>query len=209
VSIRSSVLVLKFRLISLCPRQQWIRDSDTRFLWAGARNFDLRMAISSVQADITYSYQTLLPTAQTLSTSAGDLSSIPLLYDRDRLIVSAGELSITRDPRLYGTGSCNYYDQSCNANGGRYECLAAPWLCRGFPDGNKGAGNVSSCMRQCLQEKHEGHMSDKNACSSGNQISPGNNAGDHASCMMGCMQNPENPYNLSGPDLPDRNPSLY
>lgn len=110
---------------------------------------------------------------------------------------------------LYGTGSCNYYDQTCNANGGKYECLAAPWLCRGFPDGTSGVGNVSSCMRQCLQEKHQGGMPNENQCSEGNQIDTGQNAADHASCLMGCMRNPENPYNPSGPNLPDGNPSLY
>ncbi len=111
-----------------------------------------------------------------------------------------------RDPLgLYGTTECAYYDQTCQANGGRYECDAAPWLCNTFPKNNQG----SDCMRQCLQEKHKNGMSNPNQCSSENAVDVGNNAADHISCAAGCFQNPENPYNSDGPDLPDGSPGLY
>src|SRR5690606_10142457 len=110
---------------------------------------------------------------------------------------------------LYGTGDCGYCDQACNANGGRYECAVAPFLCPKFPSGETGKVNVSSCMRQCLQEGHRDRMPNQNQCSPNNNIGPGDNAVDHGSCAARCMMNPENPYNPSGPNLPDGNPQLY
>lgn len=110
---------------------------------------------------------------------------------------------------LYGTSDCGYYKQSCQANGGFYECNIAPRVCPAFPSGKSGVGNVSSCMRQCLQEKHQDNMQNKNQCSENNQIGNGKNVSDHASCAASCMRNPENPYNPAGPSLPDGSPSLY
>jgi hypothetical protein len=106
---------------------------------------------------------------------------------------------------LYGTSSCSYYDQTCQANGGNYECKIAPWLCPKFPQQNQ----WSRCMRQCLQDMHSANMPNKNACSSNNQINPVDNGTDHAICAAGCGLNPNNPFTPSGTDLPDGNPSLF
>jgi len=112
------------------------------------------------------------------------------------------------DPQLY-------YDETCNANGGDYECSVAPELCRRFPDDNSTEsysdpiGNWSECVRQCLQERHEAQMEDPAACNEDNQIDLGDNTTDHAKCFVGCAQNPENPYDSDGPPLPDATPSLY
>jgi hypothetical protein len=116
---------------------------------------------------------------------------------------------------LYGTNSCGYYDQTCSANGGTYECSVAPELCPAFPNDDTSqespdpVGNVSACMRQCLQERHQARMEEPSTCSEDNQIPFDENAGDHAACAIGCGRNPENPYDPTGPPLPDRDPSLY
>ena len=116
---------------------------------------------------------------------------------------------------LYGTQSCSYYDQACSANGGSYECRVAPELCPRFPvDDDPGGdsdpiGNWSDCMRQCLQDKHKDRMKSPDMCGADNNISPSENAADHASCAAGCLSNPENPFDPTGPDLPDNDPSLY
>jgi hypothetical protein len=112
---------------------------------------------------------------------------------------------ITRDPfGLYGTRDCSYYDQTCQANGGRYECKAAPWLCNKFPKED----DTSNCMRQCLQEKHKKRMQNPNQCHPDNAIDVGDNAADHITCAVGCFRNPENPYQNDGPNLPDGSPVL-
>jgi RHS repeat-associated protein len=111
---------------------------------------------------------------------------------------------------LYGTDGCAYYDDTCSANGGRYECKVAPFLCPKFPSSTMPVvGNISSCMRQCLEEKHQSNMPNPNQCSGNNQIGPGQNASDHAACLAGCLQNPENPNNPAGPNLPDGTPRLF
>ncbi len=120
------------------------------------------------------------------------------------------------DPKgLFGTKSCSYYDQACGANEGLYECNFAPSLCRAFPDNDDPTGdsdkigNWSECVRQCLQEKHKNRMPLPNQCSEENNIKPQDNFDDHRSCWKGCLLNPENPYNPSGPNLSDGSPRLY
>jgi hypothetical protein len=104
---------------------------------------------------------------------------------------------------LYGTKSCGYYTQACVANGGWYECKATR-ICSTFPSTNR-----FDCIRQCLQEKHRERMPNQNTCSVDNNISYTDNATDHAFCWSRCMVNPENPYDIFGPDLPDSDIRLY
>jgi hypothetical protein len=53
-------------------------------------------------------------------------------------------------------------------------------------------------------------MENPDSCDENDQIDPwGQNAEDHLACFSGCGKNPENPYDASGPELPDDNPSLY
>jgi RHS repeat-associated protein len=96
---------------------------------------------------------------------------------------------------LYGTSSCEYYKQACKATGREYECGAAQFFCPQFPSGDEGVGNWSSCVRQCLQELHKYRN-----C----EINPSDNARDHAYCFTSCADNPENPWDPSGPNLPDQ-----
>ncbi|RZF20637.1 hypothetical protein DAY19_11670 [Halobacteriovorax vibrionivorans] len=110
---------------------------------------------------------------------------------------------------FFGTSKCDYYDQACRANGGTYECKVAPFLCPKFPSGETGAGNVSSCMRQCLQEKHRDRMSNRYQCNPDNNISVTDNTGDHLSCAFSCIENSENPYDSDGMDLPDNDIDLF
>lgn len=119
---------------------------------------------------------------------------------------------------LHGTTSCVYYGQACEANRGSYECNVAPSLCPAFPnddDAENGAesddpiGNTSNCMRQCLQDRAKARMPAPNTCDPANNISPGDNAEDHAQCAVDCIQNPENPDDPVGPPLPDGAPTLW
>lgn len=124
-------------------------------------------------------------------------------------------LTFTDPKGLYGTKSCVYYQQACSANQGGYECQVGPVFCKLFPvdddpeGGSNKIGNVTECMRQCLQEKHKARMPYPNACSLENTIGTPANIADHTTCLMGCMRNSENPYNPSGPNLPDADPNLY
>jgi len=104
---------------------------------------------------------------------------------------------------LYGSGSCSYYKQACEINGGTYECKIASAACRSFP-----SQNTLDCIRQCLQEKHKARQPE-GQCSEEGQTGPGDFASEHQDCFSGCFQNPENPYDPQGPDLPDGNVSLY
>jgi len=113
------------------------------------------------------------------------------------------------DPRgLYGSNSCEYYEQACAANGGGYECRVAPIICPLFPnkEPDRDGGPIdqwSACMRQCLQEHHRDRMPDKDSCSDKNNIGVGDNAADHTSCAVACARNSGNPYDPNGPLLPD------
>jgi RHS repeat-associated protein len=116
---------------------------------------------------------------------------------------------------LYGTKSCGFYKQACQANGGRYFCNIAQQACAAFPFGDNPAGdrtrspgNVSNCIRQCLQEGILEQLSAPNACSEKNRIALAANVAEHASCISGCLEDPENPFNPGGPVLPDLNPIL-
>jgi RHS repeat-associated protein len=116
----------------------------------------------------------------------------------------------------FGTDSCDYYDQACEANAPpeAYECTLAPELCPRFPgdddpeDTSWSPGNVSNCIRQCLQERHKARMEDPLTCDPNNNIGDTGNIADHTLCIAGCSANPENPYNPFGQDLPDNTPSL-
>ena len=115
-----------------------------------------------------------------------------------------------KDPKgLYGTNDCTYYQQACDANGGAYECQIAKNVCPIFPDKGGPVGNWSACVRQCLQENHKATMPHPNQCSPDNNISPTDNATQHKECFRRCGENSQNPYDPSGPDLPDDSPRLY
>jgi RHS repeat-associated protein len=105
---------------------------------------------------------------------------------------------------LYGSQSCEYYPEACAANGGGYECIAGG-ICNVFPKDNA----VSDCIRQCLQERHRDRQPEPNSCSEKNNIGVGANISDHASCIAGCLQNSENPYDPTGPNLPDADIHLH
>jgi RHS repeat-associated protein len=146
--------------------------------------------------------------------TGGWLERDPILFKggQENLYVYVNNDPVNKiDPSgLYGTDGCAYYDDTCSANGGRYECKVAPFLCPKFPSSTMPVvGNISSCMRQCLEEKHQSNMPNPNQCSGNNQIGPGQNASDHAACLAGCLQNPENPNNPAGPNLPDGTPRLF
>ncbi|MBF6570955.1 MAG: RHS repeat-associated core domain-containing protein [Candidatus Binataceae bacterium] len=105
---------------------------------------------------------------------------------------------------LYGTSSCSYYTQDCNANGGSYYCSIAPGVCN-----NAGNSQWGRCVRQCPQEQNLGQLPEQNTCSSNNQESLPNLTEDHLFCWTACAENSQNPYNPGGPPLPDQNPFLY
>ena len=111
---------------------------------------------------------------------------------------------------LFGSPDCSYYDDSCAANGGTYECRVAPGACNRFPhDAHPGGdsdpvGNRSDCVRQCLQEKHQDRKPNPEACDPNNQIPLIPNVDDHINCVLGCLSDPENPYNPGGPPLPSQ-----
>jgi hypothetical protein len=105
---------------------------------------------------------------------------------------------------LYGTQSCNYYKQACETTGGFYECKIAEKVCNLFPKDN----DISDCIRQCLQEKHK-ERQPKDQCSEEGQTGLSDFASEHQKCISGCFQNPENPYDPQGPDLPDSDINLY
>ncbi len=129
--------------------------------------------------------------------------------------VDGNPISLVDPTGLYGTQSCSYYGQACSANQGTYECKVAPELCPRFPNNDDPTGNSdkignwSECVRQCLQERNRNRMPYPQQCSPANNISPGDNKDDHLDCWSGCYKNPENPYNRSGPNLPDGFPRLY
>ncbi len=116
---------------------------------------------------------------------------------------------------LYGTQNCNYWNQACAANEGGYECNVASSVCPIFPDNDgvsenyPNTANWSECVRQCLQERHRDRMPNPQQCSADNNISPGDNLDDHGDCFSGCRTNPNNPYDPSGPYLPNGSPSLF
>ncbi|CCQ90849.1 conserved hypothetical protein [Nitrospina gracilis 3/211] len=110
---------------------------------------------------------------------------------------------------LYGSDSCSYYEQVCEAYGTPYECTDAKIACNLAPKGNnlipKGETltNWAQCARQCLQEQHLKRLT-LNACSlKENNYSQQAFYDDHQLCFNGCRLNPENPYDKDGPDLPD------
>lgn len=132
--------------------------------------------------------------------------------------VSNNPLRFIDPSGLFGTLSCAYWPHACVIGGGEpgnkedsasYECETAPKACSGFTSGSKGLGNWFDCVRQCLQEKHQGRMPNPEQCSPDNNIPFGANKDAHLDCWDGCRRNPENPYNPTGPDLPDRDPLLY
>jgi RHS repeat-associated protein len=105
---------------------------------------------------------------------------------------------------LYGTKDCSYYQQACETNGGIYECYIAEKACNFFPKNNE----TSNCIRQCLQEKHKKRQPE-GQCSEEGQTGWGDFSFEHYDCFKDCLQNPENPYDPKGPDLPDQDIRLY
>ena len=115
------------------------------------------------------------------------------------------------DPEgLFGTESCNYYKQACQANGGGYECNSQKdYICNESPKKMGSFAPNFNCIRQCLQEKHYARMPYPKACSEENNMPVTQNIKDHASCWTGCSLNSQNPYDANGPDLPSKDIKLY
>ncbi len=102
---------------------------------------------------------------------------------------------------LYGTNSCEYYQQRCLESGGKYYCEQAPYWCDWFPkypdpDPNNPDPNHfegwARCTRQCLQDCDHDKNKDQNSC----PVTPDNRKGPwdprsesfdcHAKCYSQC-----------------------
>jgi hypothetical protein len=107
---------------------------------------------------------------------------------------------------LYGTSSCVYWEQACNAgaNKGRYECTLAPTVCSAAPN-----DAWSMCVRECLQEKHQSQEPNPNQCSADNNVKAKQNIEDHLACWSGCAANSQNPFDNRPMSLPNKTPTLY
>jgi RHS repeat-associated protein len=98
-----------------------------------------------------------------------------------------------RDPMgLYGTTDCSYYEQACANSGGGYECGLGKWICPKFPAGGK--DGWWQCVRQCLQELHDGRKPYPNQCSPDNAIPVHENIVSHVGCFALCGYSPSDPY---------------
>ena len=108
---------------------------------------------------------------------------------------------------LYGTNSCQFYNDLCEQYGDNY-CEIAGAVCEDINQAETfypaPLRNRFQCVRQCLQEQIENRLND-GECSGATDFD--DIARDHIGCPLRCTFNPENPYSpFTGPDLPDRSP---
>ena len=128
-----------------------------------------------------------------------------------------------RDPRgLYGTNSCEYYQDACQKYGGKYYCEQAPYWCEWFgdhfgrppdpdPTRDDDYEGWTRCTRQCLQDCDAGEHNNDNTCKA--EADNRNGPWDlrywkpesksftcHAACYSWCAA----PMGLGDPNLPLR-----
>ena len=125
------------------------------------------------------------------------------------LYTYAGNNTINfKDPfGLYGTNSCEYYEQRCLESGGKYYCKKAPAWCDYFrkppdpdPTRDDDYEGFSRCTRQCLQDcdKEKRDESGQNSCPlkpdpSTDEFLDLNPTGCHAYCYYFCGRLRTNP----------------
>ena len=91
---------------------------------------------------------------------------------------------------LYGTQSCDFWQQTCAAGGynSRYTCRLAPWVCSHSPN-----GPVWNCIRQCLQDSYDRDLPYPGVCRPNNYVPSRPLTIDHINCWLACAEDPADP----------------
>ncbi len=102
---------------------------------------------------------------------------------------------------LFGTESCQIYEDACKETGDRYPCNVASNLCPVFRILNKWdfTDEWEDCVRACLQLMYKAGYGDY--CDSIDAFA--GYTADHMYCFIQCLRDPENPFNPGGGYLLD------
>ena len=102
---------------------------------------------------------------------------------------------------LFGTESCQIYEEACKETGDIYPCRVASFFCPKFRvfDKWKITDEWEDCVRACLQIYYKVECTKNN-----NNIKAALMYSiEHGYCFINCLLNPENPFDIFGKPLMD------